>query len=510
MRNNQPVNGRESRLKADDFLISTTDARGIITDANESFCRLSGFEHEELLGQPHNLLRHPDMPVEAFSSLWGTLKAGQPWMGFVKNRCKDGGFYWVDAFVTPILQGGGELREYQSVRAYAEPEARARAEAAYAGAGPSRLPVLKLWQKLALLVLLALIPGLLPLHWGVKLAAGCAAALLARYIYRPLAQAIRLSREVIDDPLAQYVYTGTRSEEGGLLLAQMMLRRQLRATVARIHDGNHQITEVAQQAAGSHSQTCERVDHQARHLDQVADAMEEMVASAQSVSHQTAFACEAVENIRVLLGQGEAEMTDVGTAMGKVSEQVEGLDEHMQRLRSDSTQIDSVLDMIVSIAEQTNLLALNAAIESARAGEHGRGFAVVADEVRALSQKTQASTRDIQQIVTQFQQTLQQTQTALNHSRQLSSGVKDTLISTIAAFSSISGDADRVGDVTSEVAAALEQQLQVSEGINNSLGLVRNAAEQLAGLSLSSKDQVEGFVAQTRQQQSLVTHFLAV
>jgi len=434
-------------------------------------------------------------------------------MGVVKNRCKDGGYYWVDAFVTPINNDKGELNEYQSVRTCLMPEVRARAESVYEKLkSPKKKwsqPSLLLWQKMILLLLMVATPGFFSVHWALQLATLCFSAFLAWRWYQPLAAAVRLAKDVIDDPLAQYIYTGDRSETGSLMLAQMMLRRQLRATVARIHDGNHQVSMVAQQAANSHSKTCDSVDEQAKHLDQVANAMDEMVMAVQSVSSQTSFATQAVDNIRSLLGQGEVKMATVGNVVGEVSEQVDDLNDHMQQLQSDSTQIGSVLDMIVSIAEQTNLLALNAAIESARAGEHGRGFAVVADEVRALSQKTQASTRDIQEIVTQFQRTLEQTRVALDHSRKLSGNVRKTLQHTIEAFSSINGDADRVGDVTREVATALEQQLMASEDINSSLNLVRDAAEQLARLSLNSKDQVDDFVGQSQQQQHLAAHFLS-
>lgn len=105
MRVNQPVTQTEAFVQEGAFLVSTTDTKGIITSANDEFIRLSGFSREELIGQPHNLVRHPDMPPAAFKDLWETVKAGKPWYGLVKNRCKNGDFYWVDANVTPVLEG---------------------------------------------------------------------------------------------------------------------------------------------------------------------------------------------------------------------------------------------------------------------------------------------------------------------------------------------------------------------------------------------------------------------
>jgi methyl-accepting chemotaxis protein/aerotaxis receptor len=130
MRDNQPVTGREFELQDEHFLISRTDLKGRITYANPAFIEVSGFSHEELIGAPHNLVRHPDMPPEAFANLWETLAAGQSWRGLVKNRRKNGDHYWVDASVTPIIEDG-EVMGYASVRVKADREQIDRAELAY-------------------------------------------------------------------------------------------------------------------------------------------------------------------------------------------------------------------------------------------------------------------------------------------------------------------------------------------------------------------------------------------
>ncbi len=116
MRNNQPVNTTEHRMKSSDVLVSKTDLKGKITYANEDFCEIAGMTEEALIGQPHNVVRHPDMPPEAFEDLWQTLKAGKPWTGYVKNRSADGGFYWVHACVAPEFDNQGHAIGYISVR----------------------------------------------------------------------------------------------------------------------------------------------------------------------------------------------------------------------------------------------------------------------------------------------------------------------------------------------------------------------------------------------------------
>ncbi|MDD2948151.1 MAG: methyl-accepting chemotaxis protein [Rugosibacter sp.] len=127
MRNNQPVTHNEYPLPTGIALLTHTDAKGCITKANDAFVAVSGFTREELIGQPHNIVRHPDMPEEAFRDLWATLKSGRPWRGLVKNRRKNGDHYWVLANVTPTPDGG-----FMSVRTPPGTEEKRTAEALYA------------------------------------------------------------------------------------------------------------------------------------------------------------------------------------------------------------------------------------------------------------------------------------------------------------------------------------------------------------------------------------------
>ena len=115
MRNNQPITQVDHPMKEGTFIVSTTDLKGRITSVNEEFVRISGFSEDELIGQPHNLVRHPDMPSLMFQSLWQSLQAGKAWNGIIKNRCKNGDHYWVDASVSPVRRGS-EVVGYVSVR----------------------------------------------------------------------------------------------------------------------------------------------------------------------------------------------------------------------------------------------------------------------------------------------------------------------------------------------------------------------------------------------------------
>ncbi|MGZ8321034.1 MAG: PAS domain-containing protein, partial [Telluria sp.] len=131
MRNNQPVTGIEYILKDDETVVSKTDLQGNILYANQDFINISGYSEFELVGAPQNIVRHPDMPPEAFADLWRTLRAGKAWTGMVKNRCKNGDYYWVEANAAPLLEDR-RIVGYTSIRVKPSREQVRLAEAAYA------------------------------------------------------------------------------------------------------------------------------------------------------------------------------------------------------------------------------------------------------------------------------------------------------------------------------------------------------------------------------------------
>ncbi|MDD3466816.1 MAG: PAS domain-containing protein [Campylobacterales bacterium] len=120
----------EKRLTESAFLVSETDEHGIITFANDDFCEIAGYKREELLGKPHNIVRHPDMPKAAFKDLWHTVKSGKIWTGFVKNKVKGGGYYWVYATVYPVVSCDRK-KGYMSCRRMATRDEIQKAEELY-------------------------------------------------------------------------------------------------------------------------------------------------------------------------------------------------------------------------------------------------------------------------------------------------------------------------------------------------------------------------------------------
>ena len=489
MKINLPVTGRNVDIAQDANILSTTDLGSSITYANQDFIDVSGYSREELLGAPHNLLRHPDMPSAAFAHMWQTLKSGRSWMGMVKNRCKNGDHYWVSAYASPVTRDGVAV-EYQSVRTRPDARRVMAAERVYARlrTGTRRIrPVLEMPLKLSLVTgaTCALTwgagVGLASYPWAVQVlglaAVGAVGILGVNLLLRPLRQLSERARRIADNPVSQAIYTGRADELGQIEFAMQMLEGQVGAVVGRIGDASQRLSghaaALVEQLDSSHSSTL----GQQSQTDQVATAIHEMAASVAQVANHAQQASKAADQAGSETREGHQRVDESRDAVLRLSQELARATTVIHQLESHSGDISGVLEVIRAIAEQTNLLALNAAIEAARAGEQGRGFAVVADEVRGLAQRTQQSTNEIQRMISTLQGGARDAVMAMEQSSQ---HVEASVDHAQRAASALDGISQRVNQITAmsvQIATAVEEQSAVSEDINRNIVGIRNAGE---------------------------------
>lgn len=489
---NLPVTGRSIPVGPQDNILSTTDLKGAITYVNSDFVAISGFEQQELLGTNHHIVRHPDMPPAAFTSMWHSLKSGKSWMGLVKNRCKNGDHYWVNAYATPVMRNGSVV-EYQSVRTQASSKMIERAEALYAqiraGKTPSGLKPALLTQagRLSLLcglpiVAVGFLLGVmdwLPLVAAVAGSLGLAGLVsgILHIALRPLGRLARQARHIAQNPLSQLVYTGRNDEYGQIAFALQSLEAEAGAMVGRIADSADQLHRSANELVRMVDSTDQATLHQKERKDQVALAVDQMSLSVQEVSQHTELSNKAVVEATQETESGLHLVTENRQQILGLAEDIQQCNQTIQQLEQHSNSISHMLAVIKGIADQTNLLALNAAIEAARAGEAGRGFAVVADEVRALASRTQQSTAEIQGIIANLQRGTQEAVVAMQNSHQQAESSVKQVLEAATALESIHQRVDRINQMNAQIAGAVERQEHVSEQIQHNLHGIHQACE---------------------------------
>ena len=504
MRINTPVTDREVCFSGDERIVSTTNTKGVITGVNDVFVSISGFEEDELLGQAHNLIRHPDMPAAAFENLWSTLKSGQPWMGVVKNRCKNGDYYWVDAFVSPTTSNG-ETIGYQSVRIAPSTALVDRAKALYSqlnktaqidkkesivGQLFSWRPALKgqvlltgLVSVVAVLIATLFISADTAFGWSVLLAIGALTqTVLASLVAAPWRKAAEAARHIFNNPVAQKIYTDRRDELGQMQLAIQFLKAQQNTIIHRSSEAVENLDNVAADANSIANMTENNMNSLSEEVMMVASAMNEMTSTVHEVARNASESVGAIQDINLNVTTGEEVVNKTKEIITCLSGRIDDASAVIQKLADDSERIGSVTEVINSIADQTNLLALNAAIEAARAGELGRGFAVVADEVRSLAGKTQASTGEISGMILSLQQAARAAVVSMQESRAAADESVSHATQAEEALIAIAKNLTTASDMSIQIATAAEEQTAVSEEINrNIVNISDNARDTLDG-----------------------------
>jgi aerotaxis receptor len=489
---------RETLVPENVFIYSRTDQKGRITEANQAFADLSGYALEEMVGKPHNLVRHPDMPKEAFADMWKSLKAGRPWQGLVKNRRKDGGYYWVLANVSPVRAEDGRVIGFQSLRRKPSRQQVNAASDAYrrilqgdrtlcvdeGRALPNPSPLIRWLTRPDLRFRFASILGLaaslagfslefgaasFPLLRAVSAAAFACGAVSGLFILTSTLPNLLRDLDQIDTYLDKLLSTGdfTTTFDLDQLGRSAKIARKLglltgwvQSTIQCIHDA------VVPVEKGT--------EHILMVANGIAQATAEQSAATESVAAATTELDLTIREVTVNLQSTEASVqesgrraTDGANVSNRATEQIQELasvvrlaSTEVETLGASSVEVGAIAKAIREIANQTNLLALNASIEAARAGEAGRGFSVVANEVRSLADRTMKATAEI-----------------------------DALIGKIRGDSerAIAGMRTGATQVTTGVALVQEAQ-SVLSGIN---ALMTDAVHQVSEIAVASSQQAE-------------------
>lgn len=521
-----PTNGMERLLDPRVPIVTKTDLKGRITYANPAFVEISGFTHDELIGQPHNVVRHPDMPRDAFKDLWDTGKRNEPWKGLVKNRCKDGGYYWVDAYVTPLTQNGEKIG-YMSVRSKPGDTQKAEAEALYKAinAGSASFPFTKPAKGRPFIVDLAVVaflPVLVALLSLINIPAVMYGSTAASFVLAGLGlmwlknrvegtndAMLQAMRALAEGNFKHEIPESNTREFNKVHTAFKSMQVNLRAIIADVISSSSEVKSNAEELSQLAINLMNRSQQQSDGINGVAAALEELSVSVSEISEATGKSSNHAKNAMDVVDTGAQSMDKSTQATQKVSEVVQDGKQNIEDLNRAVVKISNVTHTITEIAEKTNLLALNAAIEAARAGESGRGFAVVADEVRKLAEMTRQST-------TEISATVQEVQSGTNKGLETMSRAVDevnvgtTLILDAAnSLQAIKVASRGVAQSAKDISAMLEQQSQASLEVANSMERMSALTESNMAAINDLDGAAKKLASTSGDLRSLVKHFEA-
>ncbi len=514
MRTNMPVTTNEYLLQDDESILSTTDLQGRITYINQDFIRASGFTEDELIGSPHNLVRHPDMPPEAFADMWATLKDGLPWTGMVKNRRKNGDFYWVLANATPMRQNGNVVG-YMSVRVKPTRQQVDQASKIYARLRESKSHGLKLHRgevlntdlisrvrramqmtlktrvtvtTLATVLSMIVVIGaaLAGLNVGFVIAGALVAMIaaiglavsLTNSVIKPLREATSIANSLASGDLSSKFNTSKTDEAGMLLRALNQMNVNIVAMISDIRTNVRRINTGVSEIAKGNNDLSARTESQASSLEETASSMEELASTVKQNADNARQANQLVMSASSVAARG-------GEVIGEAKDRM--------RLISDSAnKIADIIGVIDGIAFQTNILALNAAVEAARAGEQGRGFAVVAAEVRNLAHRSAAAAKEIKGLIS-------------DSVERVEAGVVfvDQAGTTMAEIVS---SVRNVTDIMAEISAASTEQSSGIDQVNHAVNEMDEVTQRNAALveeSAAAAEALKGDVSQLERAASV-------
>ncbi|MFA7270151.1 MAG: methyl-accepting chemotaxis protein [Sterolibacterium sp.] len=506
MKTNLPVTQIEQPFPKGKYIVSKTDLKGITTYGNDTFFEISGFSPEELIGKNHNIVRHPDMPPSAFAWLWNTIQDGRPWRGVVKNRSKNGDYYWVEALVVPVRKNN-QTTGYMSVRTEPSRAQIAAAEPLYKSLKQSgaSIPEPSAWQRISLrgkltglaigMVLLQCLGVLVGLfHDKLDISTGVASGLLQVLgvlaivagvsliaIQRKALTSLNKITERLDHisqgDLTDEIPIQGLDELGKLNDGVITMQTHLKVMMAEIAEMAGAVGDNAKELSHEMDGVYQQSEQQTTSVMSIATTMEEVSASVRQVADSAQAAAAAVSESGEGLRQVSAQMQQSREASHAVVSTVSEASATMLNLFQSIQQIGTITQGIHEIAEQTNLLALNAAIEAARAGEMGRGFAVVADEVRKLAERSRVQTDEIGKTVQAIQMA---TQVAVGSMDAAGDQVKKTdaqMDQTEEGLLKSAEQGEHISDMARHIASASEEQSRASEEVTHNTSKIASAIE---------------------------------
>lgn len=505
MKNNQPVTQNEYILKNNQSPISRTDTSGKITFVNADFVVTSGYSEEELLNQSHNMVRHPDMPTEAYTDFWKYLLTGRSWTGLVKNRRKNGDFYWVLANVSPMWERG-QIIGFASVRMKAPRGAIAPTEALYRRFRDDKAKNLcfergrvirKGWPRVfgwlrhpgikGQLTLLVLLASLLICVVGAlgftgastdsqrdQILLGMLASVtllltlgwrLQNGILTPINEAVAIAKQIGVGFLANKISPTGNDEVSQLLHALHAMQQSLASMAETVHVSAKAVSAEGKEISQNNEALAVRTEQQSTSLQETAANMEQVSATVKHNIDNAKAANQLVQEAGNIVTQG-------GEAMDKVVGT-------MDSIADSSRKITDIIGVIDGIAFQTNILALNAAVEAARAGEQGRGFAVVASEVRSLAQRSAAAAKEVKTLI---QHSVQQVESGLIQVTDARKTI-DASIEAVQRVASLMADISRASDEQGlAINRVTELVVQIDEATQKNVPVATNAAQSARAL----------------------------
>ncbi len=489
MKRNQNTTDNEVTFSEQEELISTTDTRGVITYANSVFCTVAGYTQDELLGKNHNIVRHPDMPKEAFKDMWTHLEAGRPWQGIVKNRCKDGSYYWVDAFVTPIYNGT-TLEGYQSVRVKPQAEQIDRANKLYTiikAGKTSRSREFGYFQKVGLYmgaVSAAALYTSFATDWFAGLAIFAMSALGLLVFKTELVETPILAKNLKEkyDSVSRFVMAGHGTK--GIVHFHLGMQQAMQRTIlGRTADAAKNLSQVVEDTLAIAGKTTQGIVQQQSEMQNIEHAINGMSEGSQSVANSTIQTSQTMQETNEQCATAKELIINGRDGVSGLSTMVEQAASIADELMTASETVAQTIGEIESIADQTNLLALNAAIEAARAGESGRGFSVVADEVRSLSTRTQESAVKTIASTQAMRNTLQEWVGKMHESRDSANQSAEQANESADAIERVYTQIADISNLLSGITRESEEQEQSCVLVNNnveSISMVANSNAELA------------------------------